>query len=453
MALGFSGLQLFSSCTGRSNDTPAPVSDIFGPLVNDPDGLFDLPEGFSYKIISRFRDVMDDGFYVPHRPDGMATFPGPDGLTILIRNHEVNPARGGDESAFGSDFALTDKLDPGDFYDYGHDNNPGQGGTTTIVYDTKTQKIVRQYLSLAGTLRNCAGGPTPWNSWLSCEEIVTEPDDVYAKAHGYVFEVPASAEIGLADPKPIREMGRFNHEAVAVDPESGVIYLTEDDSEGLLYRFIPNVKEDLLAGGTLQALAVLDEPQLDTRNWDEPYIETGQPFSVRWIDLNNVESPENDLRFRGFEQGAARFARGEGMWYGNGNVYFACTNGGNSGLGQIWQYTPSPFEATGREETDAGTLELFVEPNNSNLVENADNLTVAPWGDLIVCEDCDNRQDLNGITPDGKIYKLGRNAKSNSELAGATFSPDGTTLFMNIQHSGLTLAITGPWHKAKTGTV
>ena len=453
MALGFSGLHLFSSCGSQPSNQAETVSQAFGSLIKDPEGLFDLPEGFSYKIISRFKDVMDDGFYVPHRPDGMATFPGPDGLTILIRNHEVNAARGGDESAFGSDFELTEKLERGDFYDYGHNNNPGQGGTTTIVYDTKKQEVVREFLSLAGTLRNCAGGPTPWNSWLTCEEIVMEPDDVYAKPHGYVFEVPASAEIGLADPKPIREMGRFNHEAVAVDPNSGVIYLTEDDSEGLLYRFIPKVKEDLHAGGTLQALAVIDTPALDTRNWEDPFIETGEQFKVTWVDLENVDSPENDLRYRGYEKGAARFARGEGMWYGNGTVYFACTNGGNKGLGQIWKYTPSPVEATDGEVNEPGTLELFVEPNSSNLVENADNLTVAPWGDLIVCEDCNSKQDLNGITPEGKVYKLGRNAKSNSELAGATFSPDGSTLFMNIQHSGLTLAITGPWQKAKTAMV
>lgn len=448
MALGFSGLHVFSSCTPNPSNNSQAVSEVFGPLVKDPDGLFDLPEGFSYKIISRFKDVMDDGFYVPHRADGMATFPGPDGLTILIRNHEVNPARGGDESAFGSDFELTKKLKPEDFYDYGHENNPGQGGTTTIVYDTVKQEVVKQFLSLAGTLRNCAGGATPWNSWLTCEEIVTQPDDVFAKSHGYVFEVPATADIKLADPKPIKDMGRFNHEAVAVDPESGVIYLTEDDSEGLLYRYIPNEKENLHAGGKLQALAIVDTPKLDTRNWDTPYIETGQNFDAKWIDMDNVDSPEADLRYRGYEKGAARFARGEGMWYGNGTVYFACTNGGEKGLGQIWKYTPSPLEARDEENIKPGKLELFVEPNNSNLVENADNLTVAPWGDLIVCEDCDNRQDLSGITPEGKIYKLGRNAKSNSELAGATFSPDGSTLFMNIQHSGLTLAITGPWHKA-----
>lgn len=451
MALGFSGLQLIGSCGFSTSRIPKRlISDAFGPLIEDPKGIFDLPKGFSYNIISQFGDVMDDGFYVPHRPDGMATFPGPDGLTILIRNHEVNAALGGDESAFGTDFALAEKLDPSQFYDYGNDRNPGQGGTTTIVYDTQKQDVVRQFLSLAGTLRNCAGGPTPWNSWLSCEEIVMEPDDVYAKAHGYVFEVPASAEIGLADPRPIKAMGRFNHEAVAVDPNSGVLYLTEDDSEGLLYRFIPKEKESLHAGGKLQALAVTGRPSFDTRNWEESptAIEEGEQHQVQWIDLENVDSPEDDLRYRGFEDGAARFARGEGMWYGNDAVYFACTNGGSKKLGQIWRYVPSSQEGTAAEGDNPGSLELFAEPNNSTFIENADNLTVAPWGDLIVCEDTEANQDLCGITPEGRIYKFGRNAKSNSELAGAVFSPDGSTLFMNIQHAGLTLAITGPWDKA-----
>lgn len=448
LALGFSGLQIFNSCqTGR--DDSAATSDIFGPLRDDPEGLFELPEGFSYTIISRFGDAMDDGLRVPHRPDGMATFPGPGGTTILIRNHEVNAARGGAESAFGEDFELLDKIPAGDFYDYGRNRNPGQGGTTTVVYDTRRQQVVRQFLSLAGTLRNCAGGPTPWNSWLSCEEIVMRPNDVYAKAHGYVFEVPASAAIGRAAPVPIKAMGRFNHEAVAVDPKSGVIYLTEDDSEGLLYRFIPDTPGQLQAGGTLQALAIRGNPSLDTRNWDTPYISPGEAMETEWIDLQNVDSPENSLRHRGYDDGAARFARGEGMWYGNNAVYFACTNGGPEHLGQIWKYEPGADEGTPAEADDPGSLELFVESLDSTIIENADNLTVAPWGDLIVCEDTDELQDLNGITPEGTVYKLGRNAKSNSELAGATFSPDGSTLFMNIQHSGLTLAITGPWDRAR----
>lgn len=446
VALGFSGLHLFSTCSQGKTQVLKTASDIFGPLVGDPAGLFDLPEGFSYQIISRFGDEMDDGFRVPHRPDGMATFEGPDGLTILIRNHEVNAARGGDESAFGSDFALAKKLSKKDFYDAGVNNNPGQGGTTTVVYDTQNQKIVRQYLSLAGTLRNCAGGPTPWNSWLTCEEIVIHPDDTYAQSHGYVFEVPAKAEPGLAQPVPIKGMGRFNHEAVAVDPHSGVVYLTEDDSEGLIYRYIPNTPGKLHDGGKLQALAVKDEKSVDTRNWESQTIGVEQSLRVEWTGLEEIDAPDHDLRHRGFNDGAARFARGEGMWYGNDAVYFACTNGGREKLGQIWKYTPSQYEGTSGEQINPGTLELFVEPNDSGLIEKADNLTVAPWGDIFVCEDNGNSQDLVGITPEGDIYRFGRNAKSNSELAGATFSPDGSTLFMNIQHSGLTLAITGPWN-------
>lgn len=460
MTLGFSGLQILSGCSFPSAASATPTSsekavgslitNPFGSLKTDPRELFDLPEGFSYKIISSFRDKMDDGLFVPHRPDGMAAFPGPGDLTILIRNHEVNPAKGGAESAFGEDFALTKNLSSDEFYDPGQDNNPGQGGTTTIVYDTKNQKVVREFLSLAGTLRNCAGGPTPWNSWLSCEEVVTRPDDVYARQHGYVFEVPATATIGRANPTPIKAMGRFNHEAVAVDPQSDVIYLTEDESDGLLYRFIPDTPGQLLNGGTLQALAIRGKASFDSRNWSSPEAKAGEKMEVEWIDLDNIDNPRDDLRYRGFKDGAARFARGEGMWYGNDAVYFACTNGGPKRMGQIWKYTPSPSEATPSETSNPARLELFVESTDSTIIENADNLTVAPWGDLIVCEDTDNRQELNGITPEGKVYKLGRNAKSNSELAGATFSPDGSTLFMNIQHSGLTLAITGPWDKAHT---
>ena len=216
----------------------------------------------------------------------------------------------------------------------------------------------------------------------------------------------------------------------------------------MLYRFIPDTPGQLLDGGKLQALAVREQPSLDTRNWESQIVSVGQELQVKWIDVEDVDSPEDDLRYRGFQDGAARFARGEGMWYGNDAVYFACTNGGPEKLGQIWKYTPSVSEATSDETDVPGTLELFVESMDSTIIENADNLTVAPWGDLIVCEDTGENQDLNGITPGGEVYKLGRNAKSNSELAGATFSPDGSTLFMNIQHSGLTLAITGPWQKS-----
>jgi hypothetical protein len=242
-------------------------------------------------------------------------------------------------------------------------------------------------------------------------------------------------------------MGRFYREAVAVDPASGVVYQTEDRDDGLIYRFVPDVPGELHAGGRQQALVVRGRPGLDTRNWDVRPIAVGASMSVEWIDMEDIDSPEDDLRHRGFARGAARFARGEGMWYGNETVYFACTNGGSARLGQIWKYTPSTAEGTEDELDTPGTLELFLESDHVSVLENADNLTVAPWGDLFVCEDGRGEQFLIGVTPAGDTYRFGRNARSTSELAGATFSPDGSTLFMNIQDDGLTLAITGHWER------
>lgn len=443
--LGFTGFQMLTQRLGGGRVNPRLAEDILGPLQPDPNGIFDLPEGFSYSIISRSGNRMRDGLIVPGRPDGMATFPGEKGRTILIRNHEMNAASSGTGSAFGDDYSLASSIDLSKLYDTGMNSNPAQGGTTTIVFDTNTQTVHNEYLSLAGTLRNCAGGPTPWNSWLTCEEIVTRADDRYTKDHGYVFEVPASEDTQLFKAEPIKSMGRFNHEAIAVDPSSNVIYLTEDDSSGLLYRFLPNTPGKLLDGGTLQALVVKDQPKLDTRNWGPTTAAEREPMAIEWMDLHGID--QDDLRFRGHATGAARFARGEGMWFGNNAVYFACTNGGPARKGQIWKYVPSPFEGTEMESSQPGSLELFVEPNDGNIIDNADNLTVAPWGDLVVCEDSDGDNFLLGITPDGTVYRMGRNAVSESELAGATFSSDGSTLFMNIQHDGLTLAITGPWMK------
>jgi secreted PhoX family phosphatase len=307
---------------------------------------------------------------------------------------------------------------------------------------------VSQHLSLAGTLRNCAGGPTPWGSWISCEETTLRAGEGTARDHGYAFEVPATAGGRPAPPVPLTAMGRFNHEAVAVDPATGIVYETEDLSDGLLYRFLPARPGRLSEGGRLQALSVAGRPGFDTRNWEEPAVTPGTSLDVAWIDLDDVASPADDLRYRGFAAGAALFARGEGMWYGRGALYFACTNGGRTREGQIWRYRPGPQEGAASERRAPGRLELFVEPNERTVVQNADNLTVAPWGDLVVCEDGPEEQFLVGVTPEGVLYKIAHNALSASELAGVTFSPDGSTLFVNLQGDGLTLAVTGPWNRA-----
>lgn len=388
---------------------------------------------------------MSDGFVVPTVPDGMGAFPGPGGHTILVRNHEVNVGVPGEKGPFGPANELLETLGRDALYDAGAADAPALGGTTTVVYDTRDQQIVSQHLSLIGTVRNCAGGPTPWGSWITCEESTVTAGEIMARDHGYNFEVPATSDARIAEPVPLKAMGRFNHEAVAVDPATGIVYQTEDRPDGLIYRFIPNSPERLRDGGRLQALMVRGRPGLDTRNWAETTVEPGTWLDVEWVDMDDVEAPDDDLRYRGFHEGAARFARGEGMWYGNDAVYFACTNGGKAEAGQIWIYEPSPVEGTEGERDDPGRLQLFIEPNDPNLVENCDNVTVAPWGDLFLCEDGPGEQHLVGVTPEGALYRFGRNALSASELAGATFSPDGTTLFINIQHEGWTLAITGPW--------
>jgi secreted PhoX family phosphatase len=198
-------------------------------------------------------------------------------------------------------------------------------------------------------------------------------------------------------------------------------------------------------GGRLQCLRIRGMEGVDTSNHATRAIAAGVVLQVEWLDLENVESPTDDLRIQGALKGAARFSRAEGIWTGRDGIYFVCTSGGVAEAGQVWRYRPSRFEGTEREKETPGTLELFVEPNNESILQNADNITVAPWGDLIVCEDGPDANYLVGITPAGDLYHLGRNAMNDSELAGAAFSPDRTTLFVNIQTPGMTLAITGPW--------
>jgi uncharacterized protein len=435
----FAGLQRWAQGAAQAD-----AKKLDEKLKPDFYGVIDLPEGFSYTIFSEAGETMSDGLLVPGKHDGMGAFAAPNGKTILVRNHELDPTWT-DQCAWGKKRALFKKVDRRKLYDAGKGKKPGLGGTTTVHFDTKTGTVERQFLSLAGTYMNCAGGVMPWGSWITCEEHTQNAEDDVERDHGYNFEVPASA-MGLVDPIPLKPMGRMRHEAVAYEPKSGIIYQTEDRYDGMLYRFIPNERQKLAAGGKLQALRIKDQKRADTRNWfsAEPTFKTGEKHAVEWVDIQNVESPDDDLRYQGYYDGnCARFARGEGTWTGKDAIYFACTNGGKKRKGQVWRYHPSASEGTAGETKQPGHVELFIEPNDGALVENCDNLTMAPWGDLIICEDGTNPQCLVGVRPDGSIYKLGRT--SISELAGACFSPDGTTLFVNVQTPGMTVAITGPW--------
>ena len=423
-----------------------------GPLRSDPGELLDLPDGYSYTVVSRAGDLMDDGLRVPHAHDGMAAFPGENGRIVLVCNHEITPAYG-HRSAFADQFDRLPDAVKARFYDRGNDNTPGCGGTTTTIYNPHTGRTERQFLSLAGTELNCAGGPTPWGSWLSCEECFESPGKGWSSArvvereqwHGYVFEVPAGAE-GLVEPLPIKAMGKFEHEAAAVHERSGIVYMTEDRHHSLFYRYIPAVRGDLLKGGKLQALAIEGHPSMMTHNWSsETAIAPGQSLTTRWIDLDNVDSEKNDLRLRGATQGAAMFARGEGLCSDGDNFAFTCTIGGAARLGQVFAYQASPHEGEANEQDAPGQLTLVAEATRESILRNADNITFAPWGDLIVCEDTSNHCGIVGIRPDGSQYQLADNSHSGSELAGVCFSPDGQTLFVNIQYPGTTLAIRGPF--------
>ncbi len=395
-----------------------------------------LPEGFEYNVIGRTGAKMSDGRLTPGAHDGMAAFMVR-GELRLVRNHEINNGMGAPGAALGEK----------------HYDETAGGGTTTLVINPLTREVVRDFISLSGTLVNCAGGPTPWGTWISCEETVMgttrfrDQEGIerggFARPHGYCFEVPASAD-GVVAPQPLKAMGRFVHEAIAVDPKTGDVYETEDRQTAGFYRFVPNKKDVLAAGGRLQMLAVKDRAGYDTRTGQK----MGATLPVVWVEIERPDPPEaeqDDLAVykQGVVRGGATFARLEGCWHGEGRIYFTSTNGGDKRLGQVWEYQPQ-----GRA---GGLLKLLFESPSAEVLRAPDNLCVSPRGrGLVVCEDGEGTQRMRGLTREGRIFDFASNLVpgfEHREFAGATFSPDGKTLFVNIQTPGLTFAIWGPWAK------
>ncbi len=433
-SLAFNGLLMLQSC---SNGNGSAKHAGFGPVLSDNSNILNLPEGFSYKIIQQTGNLMNDGYLVPGRPDGMATFAHVGSQIIVVRNHELGYSSQS-ESPFSSDASLLSPSDVPKLYDSGSGALPCIGGTTNFVYDLNLETIVSSHLSLAGTDVNCAGGKTPWNTWLTCEESDNVTGGNYSKDHGYIFEVDATEVIGLQNAIPLKKMGRFNHEAATVDPDTGIVYLTEDKGDGLFYRFIPDTYGDL-SSGILQALKIKNQI-----NW------LVKLYTVEWVTIDDYDALTKPTRTSGKKLGAKTFSRGEGIWWAKDSLYFSASTGGEAGVGQIWKYTPSQVEGEAAENNDPGLLQLFYESKSNDIMENNDNLTIAPWGDLIVCEDNDygnatRRNRLIGVTSEGQAYIFAENAFNGSEFAGACFSPDGSTLFVNIQNPGYTLAIKGPW--------
>lgn len=444
LATGVALSELFGQFLGRvacGDEVRKPGWGPLRPVKDEATGLelICLPEGFRYVSFGWTGDPLDGGAVTPGVHDGMAVIARSGSLVTLCRNHEID-------------------LNRKPFTDAGAAYDPvSSGGCVNLLFDTDAGKLTRAWGAISGTIKNCAGGPTPWGTWLTCEETVVsrgelhEPEvrdqPVCTRDHGYVFEVPAE---GTAKPVPLRAMGRFVHEAVAIDPETGIVYETEDRKTAGLYRFTPKVKGRLIEGGRLEMMKVGGFGDLRKR------VPKGQTFPVEWVTIDDVDRPhapnskdELGVYTQGKDKGGTTFSRLEGCWFHNGCVYFNATSGGDAEAGQVWEYSP-------RMET----LRLVFESPDKRVLESPDNLCVSPGGWLVICEDGDMKpQRLHGLSKSGQLFPIASvnavlNGEKNgfkgdfrgSEWAGSCFSPDGKWLFANLQSPGLTVAITGPWN-------
>jgi secreted PhoX family phosphatase len=413
----------------------------YGPLVPDPNGLLDLPEGFRYQVLSREGDPLRSGEgRVPSNHDGMTALPGRRGRVHLVRNHENRAtARLGVPTVDGLTY------DPA-----------GKGGCTALTLDARNE-VLSERVAIAGTAVNCSGGPTPWNTWLTCEETEDKAGtNGYAKDHGFIFEVDP------ADPRrtgavPLTAMGRFQHEAVAVDPRNGVVYETEDafiQPFGLFYRFLPRKPLGgtgaLRAGGRLQAMRVPDLPDLSAVR------EPGASFDgVEWVDVPDPLAAKTPVRLQDYgKRGITRAQKLEGCYWGGRSVYFvssyARSREGSAAdhFGQIWRYDPDRRRLT---------LVIVFGPDTDVQLpgESPDNICLAPSGGLMVCEDGNGAQHVYGVTTKGEVYEMARGRQNIGtddepewgEFAGVAFSPDGRTMYVNCYTPGTTFAVTGPWRR------
>lgn len=369
LALGFTMSK--AAMAGPAQTGPSP----YGPLQSPDANGIRLPSGFTSRVVARSgQTVAGTGYRWHGAPDGGACFGNGSGW-IYVSNAELSS---------------------------------GSGGASAIRFSS-SGSITSAYQILAGTSRNCAGGATPWNTWLSCEEV----------GYGYVYETDPWG----ADPAVRRDaMGRFNHEAAACDPVRRVIYLTEDESNGCFYRFRPNVWGNLGAGGTLEVLVA----------------GSGTAGSATWAVVPNPTPGPGSTPTRNQVSGAKRFNGGEGCYYANGVCYFT-TKGDN----RVWV-----FNAT--NNTYGLAYDDNLTPNPP--LTGVDNITGTTSGDLYVAEDGGN-MEICVITPDEIVAPFLRiTGQSSSEICGPAFNPAGNRLYFSSQRGtsgsssgGITYEVTGPF--------
>jgi hypothetical protein len=359
----------------------SPYGALLPPDVN---GVM-MPPGFHSRIIARgLLPMPGTGYSLPMFPDGQATFRTGDGGWVLTTNHETLAALGG-------------------------------GVTATRFAPDGTIRGAKRILG--GTDVNCAGGPTPWGTWLSCEETDT----------GLVWESdPAGRLRALARPA----LGAFTHEAVAVDPVDGHLFLSEDESNGCLYRFVP-ARYPNLSVGRLQVARI------------------GAGGKVQWLGVPDPSA--NTIPTREQVRGATRFRGGEGLWYAEGIVYFT-----TKGDKRVWAYDT-------RSERIEILFDRATAPDSS--LNAVDNVTVSSAGDVLVCEDGGNLE-IGIITPDRRVAPLVRlpgTAHTGSELCGVVFDPSGSRLYFTSQRGqslvplrnaaglGVVFEVSGPFRPGPGG--
>ncbi|MFC8274972.1 alkaline phosphatase PhoX [Streptomyces sp. NPDC057271] len=416
----------------------------YGPLVEDPAGMLALPAGFTYRVITHSGVTkLESGEFTPQKHDGTATFAGPRGTTLLVNNHELK----GKRSGWKHPVPLTEGL----VYD------PAASGGCTVV-EVHRDGTVAEWVGIAGTSTNCAGGRTSWGTWLTCEENSDRAgENGMTKDHGYVFEVDPRDRRANRDPKPIKAFGRYDHEAVVIDPQRGHAYLTEDASKpnGLFFRWVPP-KGFEHGRGKLRTLAddagVLQAPRcIDSggRFVDDLSRATriGTVYGVDWLDVPDRDGREVEVREQFGPDEVTRARKLEGMWWADGGAYIVSSyardeSPGAAHDGQVWFYDPKR-----RTLTLQVLLGVNANPDEDGAYDGPDNITVSPYGGLVIAEDGEGVQHLFGATERGRTYPIARNDLNDSEFAGVVFSPDGDTLYASIQDPGIMVAITGPWRR------